>query len=152
MCRALFSIARRPERKNRRLLPIDAPTASGSTRQIPTTSGPTNLLTTVEDLFLWDQNFYEPKVGGPDLVKQLQQKGKLNNGEEIFYALGLGIESTVGSRQSSTPEPTRDTPPTFCVFPTEVLGRPDVQSRRQCTREPRAKDRRYVSRRQARSG
>jgi CubicO group peptidase (beta-lactamase class C family) len=58
--------------------------------------GPTNLLTTVEDLALWDQNFYDPKVGGPDLIRQLLQKGKLDSGEEIFYALGLGLEAYRG--------------------------------------------------------
>ena len=79
--------------------------------------GPTNLLTTVEDLFLWDQNFYEPKVGGPDLIRQLQQKGKLNNGEEIFYALGLGIETYRGL-------PTVEHPGTDAGYAADILRFP----------------------------
>jgi CubicO group peptidase (beta-lactamase class C family) len=80
--------------------------------------GPTNLLTTVEDLFLWDQNFYEPKVGGPELVKQLQQRGKLNSGEEIFYAMGLGLEKYRGL-------PTVEHPGTDGGFAADLLRFPE---------------------------
>ena len=45
--------------------------------------------TTVEDLAKWDRNFYDPKVGGPALVEQLQTTGVLNGGETIPYARGL---------------------------------------------------------------
>lgn len=55
------------------------------------TVGATSLLTTVEDLALWDENFYNPRVGGASLIHDLQVKGKLNNGEEINYAAGLVI-------------------------------------------------------------
>jgi CubicO group peptidase (beta-lactamase class C family) len=55
------------------------------------TVGATSLLTTVEDLALWDENFYHPKVGGPKLIQQLQERGKLNNGEQLDYAFGLVI-------------------------------------------------------------
>jgi CubicO group peptidase (beta-lactamase class C family) len=53
------------------------------------TVGATSLLTTVEDLARWDENFYNPRVGGPALIKQLQERGKLNNGEQLDYAFGL---------------------------------------------------------------
>ena len=53
------------------------------------TVGATSLLTTVEDLALWDQNFYEPKVGGPALIQQMMERGRLNNGEETDYSFGL---------------------------------------------------------------
>jgi CubicO group peptidase (beta-lactamase class C family) len=55
------------------------------------TVGATSLLTTVEDLALWDENFYNPRVGGPKLIQQLQERGKLNNGEQLDYAFGLVI-------------------------------------------------------------
>src|ERR1700732_980898 len=42
------------------------------------TVGATNLLTTVEDLARWDENFYSAKVGGQKLVTQLQEPGQLN--------------------------------------------------------------------------
>ena len=47
--------------------------------------------TTVEDLFLWDQNFYHPKVGGKALIDQMLTRGKLNNGKKLEYAYGLEI-------------------------------------------------------------
>jgi CubicO group peptidase (beta-lactamase class C family) len=55
------------------------------------TVGATSLLTTVEDLALWDDNFYTARVGGPALVQQLQERGRLNDGKQIDYAAGLVI-------------------------------------------------------------
>jgi hypothetical protein len=48
--------------------------------------------TTVEDLMLWDQNFYQPKVGGRDLIDKLLVPGKLNDGETLDYASGLFVD------------------------------------------------------------
>lgn len=53
------------------------------------TVGATSLLTTVEDLARWDENFYDPKVGGRALVEQQLLRGRLNNGKELDYASGL---------------------------------------------------------------
>lgn len=53
------------------------------------TVGATSLLTTVEDLAQWDENFYHPRVGGRAMVEQQLQRGKLNNGKELDYAFGL---------------------------------------------------------------
>ena len=53
------------------------------------TVGATSLLTTVEDLAQWDDNFYHPRVGGPEFVKQQLERGKLNSGKVIDYAFGL---------------------------------------------------------------
>lgn len=53
------------------------------------TVGATSLLTTVEDLQPWDENFYHPRVGGPALVAQQLQRGKLNSGKDLDYASGL---------------------------------------------------------------
>lgn len=53
--------------------------------------GSTGLLTTVEDLALWDQNFYDRRVGGSALIEQLHERGKLNNGKQLDYAFGLVI-------------------------------------------------------------
>jgi len=52
--------------------------------------GSGGLYTTVEDLYLWDQNFYHHKVGGPEVIKTIHTKGILNNKEEIDYAFALG--------------------------------------------------------------
>ena len=53
--------------------------------------GDGNVFTCVEDLFLWDQNFYHNKLGkgGPELINQTLTTGTLNNGEKIDYAFGL---------------------------------------------------------------
>lgn len=53
--------------------------------------GATSLFTTVEDLALWDQNFYDGRVGGKEMLAQMQVKGKLNSGKTIAYASGLVI-------------------------------------------------------------
>ena len=54
-------------------------------------AGDGSVQTSVEDLQRWDENFYTAKLGGPDLIKQMQVVGKLNNGEEHGYAAGLEI-------------------------------------------------------------
>ncbi len=55
------------------------------------TVGATSLLTTVEDLQLWDENLYNPRVGGSAMIKQMLERGKLSNGEQLDYAFGLVI-------------------------------------------------------------
>jgi CubicO group peptidase (beta-lactamase class C family) len=47
------------------------------------------LLTTSEDLLLWNENFTHGKVGGPWLIEALQRRGRLNDNREIEYAGGL---------------------------------------------------------------
>jgi len=54
-------------------------------------TGDGSIQTSVEDLQKWDENFYTGKLGGSDLIKQMQVVGKLNNGEEQEYAGGLEI-------------------------------------------------------------
>jgi CubicO group peptidase (beta-lactamase class C family) len=56
------------------------------------TVGATSLHTTVEDLQLWDENFYHLRVGGPAFLQQMLERGKLNSGEQLDYAFGL-VES-----------------------------------------------------------
>jgi len=55
------------------------------------TVGATSLLTTIEDLALWDENFYNPRVGGPEMIRQMLERGKLSDGEPLDYAFGLVI-------------------------------------------------------------
>jgi CubicO group peptidase (beta-lactamase class C family) len=54
--------------------------------------GDGSVMTTVEDLAKWDQNFERPTVGGVDAVRQLTTPGTLNNGRPIPYALGLFLD------------------------------------------------------------
>ena len=60
------------------------------------TAGATSLHTTVEDLQLWDENFYHPLVGGPAFIQQMLERGKLNSGEVQDYASGLAIGTYKG--------------------------------------------------------
>lgn len=54
--------------------------------------GDGSVMTTVEDLFRWDQNFDHPQVGGPEAIRQLTTPGTLNNGRRIPYGMGLFID------------------------------------------------------------
>lgn len=60
------------------------------------TVGASSLLTTVEDLARWDQNFYDKRVGGEDVIAQMETSGKLNGGAVIGYGLGLAIGNYKG--------------------------------------------------------
>ncbi len=60
------------------------------------TVGASSLLTTVEDLARWDQNFYDHKVGGEDALAQMQTPGKVQEGSPISYGLGLAIGTYKG--------------------------------------------------------
>jgi CubicO group peptidase (beta-lactamase class C family) len=55
------------------------------------TVGATSLHTTVEDLQLWDENFYHPRVGGQAFLQQMLERGNLNSGEQLDYAFGLVV-------------------------------------------------------------
>ena len=49
------------------------------------------LMSTVDDLLLWDRNFYANRLGKGTLVHELQTPGVLNNGNDISYAMGLDL-------------------------------------------------------------
>jgi CubicO group peptidase (beta-lactamase class C family) len=54
------------------------------------------VLTTVEDLFRWDQNFYDPRVGGPEVLEAMHQVGSLNSGKKLEYASALYVTTYRG--------------------------------------------------------
>jgi len=56
------------------------------------------LMSTVDDLLLWDRNFLVNKLGKGTLVQQLQGHGVLNNGNQINYAMGLTLGEYRGLR------------------------------------------------------
>jgi CubicO group peptidase (beta-lactamase class C family) len=62
--------------------------------------GDLGVFTSIEDFLKWDQNFYDNKLGKgtKNLIKVMLTLGKLNNGEEIPYALGLNISRYGGLR------------------------------------------------------
>ncbi|HWV36452.1 MAG TPA: serine hydrolase domain-containing protein, partial [Thermomicrobiales bacterium] len=61
--------------------------------------GTTSLFTTVEDLARWDANFTSARIGGPDLIAQLQTPGTFADGTPMTYAWGLVVDTYRGARQ-----------------------------------------------------
>ncbi|MCC7264527.1 MAG: serine hydrolase [Candidatus Latescibacteria bacterium] len=57
--------------------------------KIADTCGDMGLLTTAEDLFLWDRNFSTGQVGGPALLDLMRRRGVLASGDTLPYAFGL---------------------------------------------------------------
>jgi len=57
----------------------------------------------IEDLFLWDQNFYDNKLGkgGQAIIDKMHEEGLLNNGESSGYAFALGIAKYKGLKTVS---------------------------------------------------
>ncbi len=63
--------------------------------------GHDGIYTTVEDLYLWDQNFFRNKLGSESFNTLLQTRGTLNNGDLLTYAFGLEIGEHGGCRTVS---------------------------------------------------
>jgi hypothetical protein len=59
------------------------------------------LLTTVEDMLKWNQNFADSKLGGRAFTTAQEEQGRLNNGQPIAYAAGLFVENWKGLREVS---------------------------------------------------
>jgi len=58
-------------------------------------TGDGNVYTSVEDLYLWDQAFYNYRLG-QDLMDMLHTVSVLNNGKKIDYAFGLVVTEYKG--------------------------------------------------------
>jgi len=58
--------------------------------------GQGGVMTTVEDLLKWDENFYTGTVGGPGFLKRQLQQGRLANGTTLSYAFGLTVSEYRG--------------------------------------------------------
>ena len=63
--------------------------------------GATSLFTTVEDLSLWANNFSETKVGNKDIIKSLNTRAILNNGDTIDAAKGQFVGKYKGLKEIS---------------------------------------------------
>ncbi|MEC7262344.1 MAG: serine hydrolase domain-containing protein [Bacteroidota bacterium] len=65
--------------------------------------GSGGVYSSIEDLFLWDQNFYHNILGkgGQDIIKKMHQEGVLNNGESAGYAFALNNGTYKGLRTVS---------------------------------------------------
>jgi len=58
--------------------------------------GAGGLLSSVDDLLLWDRNFYQNKLGKGTLLKEMLTPAVLNNGQQVRYALGLELATYRG--------------------------------------------------------
>lgn len=58
------------------------------------------ILSNVDDLSLWDHNFYDNRLNNcqPDLIEQLHQRGRLNDGRLTTYAFGLVVDTYKGRK------------------------------------------------------
>jgi CubicO group peptidase (beta-lactamase class C family) len=61
-------------------------------------AGAGGIYTSVRELLLWDENFYTGRVGGKDVIEQLQTPGRLRNGTKFDYAWGLVPAKYRGAR------------------------------------------------------
>jgi CubicO group peptidase (beta-lactamase class C family) len=61
--------------------------------------GPTGVQISIDELQQWDENFYEPRVGGPQFVDEMLHRGKLDNGKPLIYARGLQVDRYRGLRR-----------------------------------------------------
>jgi len=59
-------------------------------------AGAGGLFTTVRELLLWDENFYSGRVGGRDIVAQLETPDRLNSGAMNPYGWGLQVSGYRG--------------------------------------------------------
>jgi CubicO group peptidase (beta-lactamase class C family) len=55
-------------------------------------AGATSLFTTTEDLLKWADNFKTMKVGNLKIMKQMEERAILNNGDTLDYAFGQALE------------------------------------------------------------
>jgi CubicO group peptidase (beta-lactamase class C family) len=81
-----------------------SPDGDGSFGWVPLVQaipGSTSVVTTVDDLAKWDQEFYEGKVVGLDVIKRMHTRGILNSGEVISYAFGLEVKPHLGLKTVS---------------------------------------------------
>lgn len=65
--------------------------------------GSGGVYSSIEDLYLWDQNFYDNKLGkgGQAIIHKMHEEGLLNNGESSGYAFALNNGTYKGLRTVS---------------------------------------------------
>jgi len=85
-------------------------------------AGATSLFTNLNDMSKWIMNFYTHKVGDQKDIDQLAQKGKLNSGKELNYALGIVSDTYNGWRQLSHNGADAGYRTSLAVFPDLKMG------------------------------
>ena len=57
------------------------------------------VMSTVEDLWRWDRNFYTATVGGRPVIDLMTARGTLTSGDTLRYATGLLVDRYRGARR-----------------------------------------------------
>jgi CubicO group peptidase (beta-lactamase class C family) len=65
-------------------------------RPIEHVHGNGGILTTVGDLRIWAEGLTDGRLGGPEFVRLMHERGRLNDGSEIVYAAGLRVWDLAG--------------------------------------------------------
>ncbi|GAB3958412.1 hypothetical protein GCM10028805_52700 [Spirosoma harenae] len=86
------------------------------------TMGDGGMFSTLEDLSRWVMNFYTPKVGDQQTIRQLTETGRLNSGERLSYALGISVEDYKGFRKFEHGGALYGYRTSLAVFPDLKLG------------------------------
>jgi CubicO group peptidase (beta-lactamase class C family) len=86
------------------------------------TAGATSLFTNINDLSKWVMNFYTHKVGDQQDIDTLTKKGRLNNGRELDYALGISHMSVNGGKGFSHGGADAGFRTVMMVFPERRMG------------------------------
>ena len=84
-------------------------------------AGHAGVITSVEDLARWDANFNEPRVGTRALLNQMSTPGRLTNGFEFGYGMGLFIGTHRGHKTISHAGSDYGYKADFIRFPAEQL-------------------------------
>lgn len=76
-------------------------TAAGYEQEMPfeNVHGHGGLLTTTEDLIVWNHQLFNPTIGGQALLSLRTEEGKLTNGKTMGYAGGLFLGQHNGFRE-----------------------------------------------------
>lgn len=85
-------------------------------------AGATSLFTNINDLAKWVMNFYDHKVGDQKDIDRLTEKGKLNSGKQIDYALGISLDKQYGWRRFAHGGADAGYRTFMCVFPDLKMG------------------------------
>jgi CubicO group peptidase (beta-lactamase class C family) len=65
-------------------------------RPIEDVHGNGGILTTVGDLLIWNEALTDGRLGGPEFLRLLHDRGRLNDGRRISYAAGLVVQPFAG--------------------------------------------------------
>lgn len=89
--------------KNRAIAYAPAPDGFTTLMPFENTIGHAGLLTTMDDLLKWNENFVSLKVGNAPLFSQQEERGQLKDGRLYNYGLGLFVGEYRGLRDVSHP-------------------------------------------------